>query len=298
MGFEDGEMEDVTARIRLEQDLARLDNLQQFALPLVRFLNQLPVTATWKEWLDRLEQLAAIAIRQPEMVLSVLAELRPMGSIGPVTLDEVREAVSDRLTFLRTEPAERRYGKVFVSTIPEVSGLSFDIVFLPGLGEDIFPTKTFEDPLLLDGQRAAVSCYLPTQDTRVRRERMLLHMAASPRRADLWISYPRMDLGQGRARGPSFYALDVLRAITGEIPELRRLEQRAVETSQSQIGWPAPRNPIVAIDDAEYDLAIISSVLRKPSAEVSGAGRYLMGTSPPLARSTPTRWGRWVKNLA
>ena len=288
--------EDDPARIRLEQDIARLDNLQQFALPLVRFLNQLPVTATWKEWLDRLEQLAAIAIRQPEMVLSVLAELRPMGSIGPVTLDEVREAVSDRLTFLRTEPAERRYGKVFVSTIAEVSGLSFDIVFLPGLGEDIFPTKTFEDPLLLDGQRAAVSCYLPTQDTRVRRERMLLHLAASSARSRLWISYPRMDLGQGRARGPSFYALDVLRAITGEIPELRGLEQRAVETSQSQIGWPAPRNPIVAIDDAEYDLAIISSVLRKPSAEVSGAGRYLMETSPPLARSLRARWCRWEKS--
>ncbi len=288
--------EDEPARVRLEQDIARLDNLQQFAVPIVRFLNKLPVTATWKEWLDLLEQLTAVAIRQPEMVRSVLAELRPMGSIGPVTLDEVREALSDRLTFLRTEPAERRYGKVFVSTIPEVSGLSFDIVFLPGLGEDIFPKKTFEDPLLLDGQRAAVSCYLPTQDTRVRRERMLLHLAASAARARLWISYPRMDLGQGRARGPSFYALDVLRAITGVIPELRTLEQRAVETSHSQIGWPAPRNPSVAIDDAEYDLAIISAVLRKPPDEVSGAGRYLMETSPPLARSLRARWCRWEKS--
>src|SRR5206468_2998470 len=237
------------------------------------------VTATWKEWLDRLEQLAAIAVRQPEMVLSVLAELRPMGSIGPVTLDEVREAVSDRLTFLRTEPAERRYGKVFVSTIPEVSGLSFDIVFLPGLGEDIFPTKTFEDPLLLDGQRAAVSCYLPTQDTRVRRERMLLHLAASSARSRLWISYPRMDLGQGRARGPSFYALDVLRAITGEIPELRRLEQRAVETSQSQIGWPAPRNPIVAIDP--YRFALRSIYRLQPRDEISALERM-----DPLTRGS------------
>jgi len=105
-----------------------------------------------------------------------------------------------------------------------------------------------------------------------------------------------MDLGQGRARGPSFYALDVLRAITGDIPELRTLQQRAVETSQSQIGWPAPRNPIVAIDDAEYDLAIISAVLRKPSEEVSGAGQYLIETSAPLARSLRARWSRWKKS--
>jgi ATP-dependent helicase/DNAse subunit B len=281
------------ARLRLEQDIARLKNLQEFALPIIKFLDELPPTATWNEWLDALENLTNLSIRHPEMVLSVLAELRPMGSIGPVTLDEIREALSDRLTFLRTEPLERRYGKVFVGTIPESSGLTFDTVFLPGLGEDIFPRKSFEDPLLLDEKRDSVSPYLSTQTTRVRRERMLLHLAASAATARLWISYPRMDLNQGRARGPSFYALDVIRAITGEIPDLRTLQQRAVETSQSQIGWPAPRDASVAIDDAEYDLAVISAVLRQPSSDMKGAGRYLVETSPTLARSLRARWARW-----
>jgi ATP-dependent helicase/DNAse subunit B len=285
--------ENEPARNRIEHDIGRLESLQEFALPIVRFLDELPPAATWNEWLDFLEELARIAIRQPEMVLSVLAELRPMGSIGPVTLDEVREALTERLTFLRTEPAERRYGKVLASTITEVSGITFKIVFLPGLGEDIFPKKSFEDPLLLDDARRRISKSLSTQDTRVERERMLLHMAASTARSRLWISYPRMDLGQGRARGPSFYALDVVRAINGEIPDLRKLQQRAVETSQSQVGWPAPRDPAVAIDDAEYDLAVISEVLRKPPAEVKGAGQYLMEASAPLARSLRARWARW-----
>ena len=249
----------------------------------------------WNELLEHLEHLASIAIRRPETVLSVLAELRPMSGVGPVTLDEIREALSDRLRYLRMEPTERRYGKVFVATIPEVPGLSFDLVFLPGLGEDVFPRKTFEDPLLLDGQRAAVSPCLATQDTRVRRERMLLHLAASSASSRLWISYPRMDLAQGRARGPSFYALDVLRAITGQIPELRVLEQRAAESSQSQIGWPAPRNPAAAIDDAEYDLAVISAALLKPAAAVRGAGRYLMESNRMLARSLRARWSRWER---
>jgi ATP-dependent helicase/nuclease subunit B len=281
--------------LRLEQDLARLENLQSFALPIVKFLDELPESALWNEWLSRLEQLAAIALRQPETVLSVLAELRPMSGIGPVTLDEVREALSDRLRFLRTEPTERRFGKVFVATIPEIPGFSFDAVFLPGLGEDIFPRKAFEDPLLLDVQRAAISPDLATQDIRLRRERTLLHMAASAARSRLWISYPRMDLGQGRARGPSFYALDVLRAITGQIPELRALEQRAAEGSQSQIGWPAPRDPAAAIDETEYDLSVISDAFRKPAAEVRGTGRYLMEASPVLKRSLRARYARWEK---
>jgi ATP-dependent helicase/nuclease subunit B len=288
--------EEEPVRLRMERDLEGLADFQSFALPIVKFLNDLPQSAMWSDWLERLEQLAQMAIRQPQSVLSVLAELRPMSTIGPVTLDEVWEALSDRLTFLRTEPVDRRYGKVFVATIPEVSGLSFDSVFLPGLGEDILPKKTFEDPLLLDDQRAAVSSQLPTQHIRVRRERMLLHIAASAAASRLWISYPRMDLAQGRARGPSFYALDVLRAVTGEIPELRALEQRAAETSQSQIGWPAPRSPAVAIDDSEYDLAVISAALRKPTAEVRGAGRYLVEASPGLARSLRARWSRWEKS--
>lgn len=285
--------EDEPARLRLQNDIKRLQNLQEFALPIVKFLSELPPTAVWSEWLDLLQRLAEIAIRQPEPVLSVLAELRPMGNIGPATLDEIREALADRLAFLRTEPADRRYGKVFVSTIPEASGLAFDIVFLPGLGEDIFPRKSFEDPLLLDTQRSAISPYLTTQNIRVRRERMLLHIAASTASSRIWISYPRMDLNQGRARGPSFYALDVIRAITGAIPDLRTLQQRAVETSQSQIGWPAPRDPALSIDDAEYDLAVISTVLRQPASEVRGAGRYLVDVSLPLARSLRARWSRW-----
>jgi len=288
--------DDEHVRLRIERELDHIGTLQRFALPIIHFLDGSPRNAAWNEWLDWLEQLTTTAIRQPETVLSVLAELRPMGNVGPVGLDEVREALSERLTFLRVEPVERRYGKVFVATIPEASGLSFDMVFLPGLGEDIFPRKTFEDPLLLDLQRAEIGPELPTQEVRFRRERMLLHCAAAAARSRLWLSYPRMDLGQGRARSPSFYALDVLRATSGKIPELRVIQQRATETSQSQIGWPAPRHAGVAIDDAEYDLAVIGDAVRKPSAEARrGLGRYLIDVSPSLARSLRGRWSRWER---
>src|SRR5262249_16523106 len=124
-------------RARIEQDLAGLENVERVAFPVVGFLDDLRESATWSEWLNQLERLASVAIRQPESVLSVLAELRPMSGIGPVTLDEVREALSDRLRFLRTEPTERRYGKVFVATMAEIPGLACDAVLLPGLGEDI-----------------------------------------------------------------------------------------------------------------------------------------------------------------
>ncbi|HEY2380827.1 MAG TPA: PD-(D/E)XK nuclease family protein [Terriglobia bacterium] len=287
------ETEEESKRQALERRFARLNDLQRFALPLIRFLDELPDNAIWNDWLDALEKLTAMAIRRPEFVLAVLAELRPMSTLGPVTLDEVREVLTHRLTFLRTDSPERRYGKVLVATTAELAGLSFDVVFLPGLAEDIFPKKAFEDPLLLDDARRQIDPWLATQNSRTGRERLLLHIAAGAARSRLWISYPRMNLGQGRSRSPSFYALDILRAMTGKVPNLRELQQRSTGQTQAHIGWPAPNDPGTAIDDAEYDLAVISGLLRIPAEQAKGRARYLLTASPILGRSLRTRAGRW-----
>jgi ATP-dependent helicase/nuclease subunit B len=285
--------EDEPKLAHLERQLERLKDLRAFALPIVEALDGLPKSAFWKDWLQSLERLASMALRHPEAVLSVLGELRPMADVGPATLEEVREVLSRRLTFLRAEPAERRYGKVFVATIEESSGLLFHTVFLPGLGEDLFPQKTFEDPLLLDADRQNVSADLPTQHRRVAEERLLLHTAAEAAEHKLCISYPRMNLGQGRSRGPSFYAIEVIRAVTGHVPELQQLQRIAAEASQSQPGWPSPKNAESAIDDAEYDLAVVRSLMRAPLSERKGAARYLLSANQDLQRSLHSRWYRW-----
>jgi len=56
--IEEVRAEDDAARQRLEQEIDRLQNLQNFALPIIDFLDRLPPSETWGEWLDDLEQLA------------------------------------------------------------------------------------------------------------------------------------------------------------------------------------------------------------------------------------------------
>ena len=102
-----------------------------------------------------------------------------------------------------------------------------------------------------------------------------------------------MNLGQAQTRRPSFYALEVVRAITGRVPDLQELQQAAAESSPSQAGWPSPRDHALAIDDAEYDLALVGQLLRAPVEESRGRGRYLITANPSLARSLRTRAGRW-----
>ncbi len=276
----------------LHNELERLRHLKHFALPLVEKLAQLPVSAAWGEWLPLLRQLAVMSLERPDAVLSVLAELEPMEKVGPVDLDEVRQVLTERLTFLRVESPDRRYGKVFVGTLEEASACCFERVFVPGLAEGSFPRKAFEDPLLLDDYRHAVSPALARQEERFARERLLLRIALGAAARKLTVSYPRMDAVQGRPRVPSFYALDILRAAEGRLPEVHQLEKRAAQAARAHLGWPAPFEPEDAIDDAEHDLSVLESLLRQEGS-VTGWARYLISVNPHLARSLRTRARRW-----
>ena len=277
----------------LRSRLARLRNLKDFALPLIDFLGDLPHRQNWRAWLERLRRLSTLALDRPGTVLALLAELEPMGQVGPVTLTEVREVLSHGLGILRRDPPDRPYGRVFVGTLQEACGRSFEVVYLPGLSEGIFPRKAHEDPLLPDARRRRVSTHLPLLADRIREERRLLHVALAAASRRLFASYPRTDLVRGRSRVPSLYALELMRGTLGQLPDLRELERKSAAASSIRLGWSAPRDPARAIDDAEYDLATLGPVLQAPKSQDTGQGRYLLLVNPWLARSLRARYKRW-----
>jgi ATP-dependent helicase/DNAse subunit B len=276
--------DDETSRQHLARQLDQLRQFEQFALPLIETLDALPVTALWGEWLESLGFLARRALRNPEAVLSVLAEFEPMSEVGPAALDEVAEVLGERLGFLRRDPPDRRYGHVLVCSIEESRGQEFSVVFLPGLAEGLFPQKALEDPLLLDAFRRAADENLPLRHHRVDQERVRLHLAVAAASEKLVVSYPRMDVAEARPRVPSFYALELPRAIQGSLPELKKFEERTRDAAPARLNWPAPNNAADAIDDAEYDLVALHG---KESAH------YLVEANDRLARSLRARWYRW-----
>jgi ATP-dependent helicase/nuclease subunit B len=268
----------------LARQLDQLRQFEQFALPLIETLDALPVKALWGDWLESLDALARRALRNPEAVLSVLAEFEPMGEVGPATLDEVAEVLGERLGFLRRDPPDRRYGRVLVCSIEESRGQEFAAVFLPGLAEGLFPQKALEDPLLLDAFRKAADENLPLRHHRVDQERVRLHLAVAAAGDKLIVSYPRMDVAEARPRVPSFYALELPRAIQGSLPELKKFEERTRDAAPARLNWPAPKDAADAIDDAEYDLVALHS---------GASAQYLVEANDRLARSLRARWSRW-----
>lgn len=278
---------------RLERDIEGISNLRHFALPVVGALARFPNRARWAEWLDHLTRLAPMVLRRPTGVARVLAELHPLSEVGPVEVGDVVQVLTRRLTSLEDDPPERRYGRVFVAAIGEARGLTFAAVFLPGLAERVFPRKAREDPLLPDAARVAISPHLATADAQRLDERLLLHLAAGCAERELTLSYPRLDVTVGRPRVPSFYLLDVLRAITGRIRDFEAFERDVAAASDTRMAWPAPSDPDLAIDATEHDLAVLGPLLRARHGELQGRARYLLDMDPSLGRSLRTRTMRW-----
>ena len=165
------------------------------------------------------------------------------------------------------------------------------MVFLPGLAERVFPQKPREDPILLDVFRRDLGPSLATQDDRSRRERLLLRLAVGAARRALHLSYSRIEQTEARPRVPSFYALEVVRALTGRVPEPQRMERDAAAAAGARLAWPAPDDPARAIDEVEHDLSMLRALLA--SSEAGGRARYLLELNECLARSLRTRWSRW-----
>jgi ATP-dependent helicase/nuclease subunit B len=283
--------EEETQAAVLARTLEDLAAFAVYAIPLIDLLDSLPKSANWGDWLEKLGALATRALKYPSRVLSVLSELAPMGPVGPVALNEVLLVLEPLLLQVAVPPASQRYGKVFVAPIDAARGMSFDAVFVPGLAEKMFPRKIVEEPILLDTVREQIGD-LATNPTRLQAERLALALAAGAAEHRICFSYSRLDLDQGRPRVPSFYGLEAFRAAEGLLPDFAELARRAETATNARLGWPAPNDPANAIDDAEYDLALLNR-LEERGQESPGAARHLVTANPFLARALRTRYQRW-----
>ena len=282
----------------LRREIDSLAHLETLALPIIDRLAQLPEKASWAEWLTHLLALAGMALRQPEPVAATLAELSVMGPVRAVSLVEVERVLAGRLRDLRDEPEGARFGRVFIGTLEDAPARSFEVVFVPGLAEGLFPRRIFEDPLLLDAAAAALSPALVQRSRLVRRERLLLRGALAAAEREVVLSCPRIDALRGRARVPSFYALEVMDAASGRRTDLGRMASSSEDDAAGILGWPTPSNPGEAIDEAEYDLATLSPLLRMTTDHARGRARYLVvdaqgiRQTTPLVRALEASWNR------
>ena len=277
----------------LERERDTLHELRLFALPLIDLLAGLPEGEPWGAWLDALVELTEAAIDAPEPILNVLAQLTILRDVGPVGLKDVLTVLRERLGAVSARSPRSAGGEVWVASVDESRGRVFDVVFVPGLAEKLFPQRVVEDPLLSDEQRELITPDLETQSRRVANERAALALAVGCATQRVVLSYPRFESDKSRPRVPSFYALEAMRAAEGRLPGFAELARRADEASQTRMGWPAPQEAGLAIDVAEYDLSQLRELLGGGKKDADGAAHYLLSSSPRLRRALQFRARRW-----
>ncbi len=281
---------------QLAQKIADLNQLSAFALPIMRTLAEWPAQATWAAWLDRFSALAPRVLLKPDRVLRVLADLRPMGAVGPVTLDEASRVLAARLLSVESEPPARRYGRILIASPAQLRGRRFDVVFIPALAERMFPQKPREDPLLLDESRERLGAGLPGRAERAELEKLQLRLAVGAAGARLYVSFPTVEIGEGRPRVPSLYALEIWRAMTGRVPSGDELQQAAARVSRATLAWPAPADRDESIDALEHDLSTLRGLVDEPDSRARGRAHYILQLNPHLQRSVRERFMRAQKS--
>jgi ATP-dependent helicase/nuclease subunit B len=286
----------------IERDLDHLSHLERFALPLLSRLAQLPRHASWGEWIALLIPLAEKALGRPQRVVELLEQLRPLAGVSGVPLRRVIDALSRRLTDLKLPPPAHRYGRLYVGLAEEARGRCFEAVFIAGLAERSFPAKVLQDPVLLDRAREQLfergqALPLPRAAERRRKERLFLRLAAGAARRYVGASYPRMDLSRAQPRVPSFYLLEIARSVQGRLPDFEQLIAQAAAATEAHLERPFPLRPEDAIDDHEYDLALLAESATSADKDRQDGYAAHLHTHPFLVPALRAHWQRGSRSL-
>jgi RecB family exonuclease len=79
------------------------------------------------------------------------------------------------------------------------------------------------------------------------------------------------------------------------LPGFDEIAARAEATTRSRLGWPAPERPEDAIDEAEYDLALLACLVGAGREDATGRAHYLLTANSHLARALRGRSRRWLR---
>ncbi|MGB9699944.1 MAG: PD-(D/E)XK nuclease family protein [Thermodesulfobacteriota bacterium] len=278
-------------------------HLKSFLQVFFSDLDSFPTQGTWSVLATRLIELIEkylVPGEAKQEIIKILQKLKDLDDLQTeVDLRQFKEILTELFKEGSLRHGAFQERSVCVAEIMPARGLSFRVVFIPGLVERIFPAAPRQDPLLLDQERLKINQVdklkgvLPLKANRWPEEKTLFSLAVAAARERLVLSYPRLDPASGKERIPSFFLLQVGKALAKEIINYSKLETLPIyhHLPLSRLG---PAEPEQAIDEQEFDLAQIRKAL--PSQN-SRPLVYLFHLFPNLARAKRLAQLRWGMRL-
>ncbi|MGQ9694656.1 MAG: PD-(D/E)XK nuclease family protein [Thermodesulfobacteriota bacterium] len=288
------------ARKSYSKEAARL---KYFLQGFFADLDSFPPRGSWSVWATRLIGLIEKYLVPGETrheIIKILQKLKDLDALtSEVDLGQFKEILTEVFKEGSVGHGAFQQGSVCVAEIMPARGLSFRVVFIPGLVERVFPAAARQDPLLLDQERLKINQAgqlkggLSLKGSRWQEEKILFSLAVSAARDRLILSYPRLDPASGKERIPSFFLLRVGEALTQEVINYSKLETLPFYR-RLPLSRLAPAEPEQAIDEQEFDLAQIGKALQ---GQNSRPLIYLFHLFPNLARAKRLAQLRWGMRL-
>ena len=204
-------------------EAAAAASLREFAGRLAGLRRRLLAAPTWPQATAILlyGARALCGVPADDPVLAALSELAQVALVDDEGPRESFAAVARRALSLLEAATERRVGRdgVAVLSPQQLRGLSFRLVVFCDLAEGGFPPRPAPDPVLLDGERAAVAsaccARLPGSAELPAEHDALFALARDAALDQLVLVYPRLDSSTGRPRLPSRTLLGLARELVG-----------------------------------------------------------------------------------
>ncbi|MBV9080768.1 MAG: exodeoxyribonuclease V subunit gamma, partial [Elusimicrobia bacterium] len=180
-----------------------------------------PETAAWSDYARRVAGLIERRVRpatpESERIWKTLSDAAAsLSSFDRLKTETTREDFLETLRrrWMESPAPDARSGLgVSLLHAEAARGLSFEVVFLAGLEERVFPRVIREDPFLRDEARYFISHGLGHRISQKKlaldEERLLLHLIVTSARSRLYVSYQRSD-EDGKIVGPSSFLRSLL----------------------------------------------------------------------------------------
>lgn len=288
---------------------AKAPRIREFASFVAEFhaaLAQRPGDAPWVDHLAFLRGLCETYADGTAPLLDALDDLKALAAVrDPVPFAVFARAVRDDLASRDTsrvlnEPV-RLFGRVGVAVIDASSlrHLRFRAVCLVGVSERAWPPPSRPDPLLLEGERAAINIAAAGVELPLRtepdEETLGFWLALQSAQEHLSVSYARADAGRSGRHLPSYFYRAVVEALEGRTTMPLDALDASPHVTRFEAGRLASRDPGDSLSESEYDRGLIRAA---NDDGMRGAIEVIETLTPSFARARIARTQRrWLREL-
>jgi len=186
--------------------------------------------------------------RARQALLDRLGEFAAESRLPDLPLKEALGLIRTAGVSLRVGASPPLAGRLHVASLLAGGYSGRPHTFVAGLDEARVPGRGFQDPVLLDEERAAISPSLPTSADALRSGLYGLAAVLASLRGRVVLSYPSFDIVEGRESFPSSVVLQAFRLLRGD-PDL---DYAALDQALPEAAGFLPGGPARAFDEAEW----------------------------------------------